>query len=200
MFKSLLCMALCSLISISFCSCNIQSVSTELFSEEVLQEFNIPWLTRPEGAANEEQYKEKINWGTYYYEATINSQEQFTSYVEDIFKEFSERNYTIANYYETIIKGEAWSTRYGVNIAFDNNMTYMFSETDENVVYRLYYTAQPLGEYNDDVGGREVSNVNLIKFTWNKVSAENSCNVIITLYHTEQEITCYFLDEIPQEE
>ena len=181
-------------------TCNIKSGSTELFSEEVLQEFNIPWLTKPEGATNEKQYKEKINWGTYYYEAIINTQEQFTSYVEDIFKEFSKRNYIIANYYETVIKGEAWSTRYGFNIAFDNNMTYMFSETDNNVVYRLYYTAQPLGEYNDEVGGREVSNVNLIKFTWNKVSTENSCNVIITLYHTEQEITCYFLDEVPQEE
>ncbi len=165
-----------------------------------MQEFDISWLTRPEGATNEKQYKEKINWGTYYYEAIINTQEQFTSYVEDIFKEFSERNYIIANYHQTVTKGEAWSTRYGFNIAFDNNMTYMFSETDKNVVYRLYYTAQPLGEYNDEVGGREVSNVNLIKFTWNKVSTENSCNVIITLYHTEQEITCYFLDEVPQEE
>ncbi len=205
LFKSLLCMVICSLISINFCSCyldpdhtcNIQSESTELFSEEVLQEFDIPWLSKPEGAANEVQYRDHC---TYCYEATINTQYEFTSYVEDIFKEFSERNYTIANYYETVIKGEAWSTQYGFNIAFDKSKTYMVYQGEGIKVCDLYYTTQPLGEFNDEIGGRVVTNVKYLSFVLRFTDENDSCNIEIELYKEQSDLTCYFLDEVPQEE
>ncbi len=178
-------------------TCNIKSGSTELFSEEVLQEFDIPWLSKPEGAANEVQYKDG---GTYYYDAAISSQEQFTSYVEDIFKEFSERNYTIANYYETIIKGEAWSTKYGFNIAFDNSKTYAVSQLDGITIFTLYFAAHPLGEYDPEVCGRVVTDVNMLKLTWRDDYNENLCNITIDLRLLTSDLSNYFLDEVPQEE
>ncbi len=198
MFKSLLCMALCSLISISFCACNIKSGSTELFSEEVLQEFDIPWLIEPQSCTDIVQKK---NSSSYEFTSYMESESDFYDYINHFYNELIERNYVVANYYKQFSQGDIFNFEVYFHIGFTNEYSYIITKSDDRVIYRIYYTAELLGDYNSEIKGRIVSNVNIIDFIWGNQINENGLHYMeISVQKAYSGTNNYFLNEIPEAE
>lgn len=69
----------------SSCVFKFKPISTELFSDEVLYYFSIPWLTKPEGATEEVQTEEQA---IYEYTAKMLNEEDFNRYLENVSTSF----------------------------------------------------------------------------------------------------------------
>ena len=182
----------------SSCVFKFKPISTELFSDEVLYYFSIPWLTKPEGATEEVQTKGS---SSYEYEAKMLNEEDFNRYLENVFNEFSSRDYTLTNYCRHLSVGEAFSYQTYYYLAFSEEKTYNFKTSDGNTFYKLYFTRTPLGRHNDEVGGYEIEDVSLMEFIWYGEADENGYHKIdiwIMNLVSIGDLPSYFLDEVPE--
>lgn len=191
---------LCAAVTFaSSCIIDLKPKSTELFSDEVLSYFSIPWLTKPEGAIEEVQTKGS---SSYEYEAKMLNEEDFNRYLENVFNEFSSRDYTLANYCRHLTVGEAFSYQTYYYLAFSEEKTYKSRVWYGDTYYRLYFTRTPLGGHNDEIGGYEIKDISMMEFVWYSESDENGYHQIdiwIMNLNSIGDLPSYFLDEVPED-
>ena len=183
-------------MTLSFSACE---EPTELFSEQALKMYSIEWMRPPEGAVDEVQYRED-NSAYLQYEAKMASEEDFNAYLKNVFENFKNGDYTIANYYAQFSSGHLDTFKIWFHIAYDDTKTYEVTDRDDYVIYQLYYTVTPLGKRDDEVGGREVKNVIQLDFLFDRTIDENGLHQIKIYLHkvsTRGYVVNYYLDSVP---
>lgn len=184
------------LATLSFSACE---EPTELFSEQALKMYSIEWMSPPEGAVDEVQYRED-NSAYLQYEAKMAREEDFNAYLNNVFENFKNGDYTIANYYAQFSSGHLDTFKIWFHIAYDETKTYYVNDHVNTIVYRLYYTVTPLGKRNEEVGGREVKNVAYLDFVWGKIADEDGLHQIkiyLNKLTGHGYVVNYYLDSVP---
>ena len=194
--KYILLILMSLLVMLSFSACE---EPTELFSEQALKMYSIEWVSPPEGAVDEVQYRED-NSAYLQYEAKMAREEDFNAYLNNVFENFKNGDYTIANYCQKFYSGHLDTFKIWFHIAYDETKTYYVNGLGDTIVYRLYYTVTPLGKRNEEVGGREVKNVIQLDFVWNKIPDEDGLYKIEICLHEmtgKGNVVNYYLDSVP---
>lgn len=130
-----------------FSSCD--KLRGNLFDERVLKKYEISWLEKPQNAVNENQY---ISGETLYvYECEIDDKETFEKYVQNVFNNFKERNYTVAHfvrYVNAMINGSY------LEVAESEKLSDYIRDNDSFVNYSFYYSTETVEEMEwGDMGG-----------------------------------------------
>lgn len=121
-----------------FSSCD--TLRGNLFDERVLKKYEISWLEKPKDAVNEKQY---ISGSFYMYECEIDDKETFEKYVQNVFNNFKERNYSVAHYVSYVnamIKGSY------LVVAESDKLSDYIRGTDSVVHYSFYYSTETVEE------------------------------------------------------
>ena len=128
------------------------SGETELFSPAVLEYYEIPWLVEPEHVGEVTQYFDTTN---YNYETTVTSEEVFWLYSQSILTGLLEGDYSVGYFLESGQHGELWTAVfYNVLVHSENLQDYVdYSETNNSIEFRIYYTVLPVGEYDEQHDG-----------------------------------------------
>lgn len=133
-------------------SCLTGCKSNELFAESTLEEYEIPWLQKPDGVVNEVQY---FDTNYYAYEAEISSEEAYLAYCQNVLDRFLLDAYNVGHFVSAGGDGNPWDfIPYNVISPSDNLEDYLRQLSDEyNALCMIYYTASPLNGYDELHGG-----------------------------------------------
>jgi len=146
-----------------FCGCENNNsyaqswkIPVEMFSNEVLEEYQIPWLVKPANVSNEEQYylgygdTENYYGGVFYYSAYMGSSEEFLEYVSSVYSCFAKSNLTLASFGYADSDGELWNSVSFYRLRPANSLDAFKRELNNKdfIYYEFHFTELPLGEFD----------------------------------------------------
>ena len=146
-----------------FCGCENNNsyaqswkIPVEMFSNEVLEEYQIPWLVKPANVYNEEQYylgygdTENYYGGVFYYSAYMGSSEEFLEYVSSVYSCFAKSNLTLASFGYADSDGELWNSVSFYRLRPANSLDAFKRELNNKdfIYYEFHFTELPLGEFD----------------------------------------------------
>lgn len=146
-----------------FCGCENNNsyaqswkIPVEMFSNEVLEEYQIPWLVKPANVSNEEQYylgygdTENYYGGVFYYSAYMGSSEEFLEYVSSVYSCFAKSNLTLASFGYADSDGELWNSVSFYRLRPANSLNAFKRELNNKdfIYYEFHFTELPLGEFD----------------------------------------------------
>lgn len=169
-----------------FRSCN--DLKGNLFDEKVLKKYDISWLEKPQNAVNEKQYSDS---DSYNYECELKSVEESLSYIEEVFNNFKERNYTVAHSIRAV--DNALQDLY-YEVAESNNLTDFCEENNISYFYKFFYNSKPLNEieknsinHRIEIGSRYL----IVKCS--KIKNENNSYLLSIILNTEEQKNSNFI-------
>lgn len=135
------CLATSSLLlSLMLCFFIASAVKGDLFDKRVLKRYEISWLEKPLNATNERKYADS---DSYNYECELKSIEECLAYIEEVFNNFKDRNYTVAHSVRAI--DNALQDLY-YEVAESNNLNDFCEENNISYFYKFFYNSKPLNE------------------------------------------------------
>ena len=172
--KKIMCMlaVLLAAALFSFSGCSPQEetkIDKNLFDDDILEAYNIPWLQKPDEAINERQYFD----GHYTYEANFQEYDDYTEYYTSVFTQFQEKGYSLFRETGYDSHGELWSHYTCGFLESIENPNEALLEHSYMVNYNVYYTPSPLGDYDTEHDGYTADNIKYLIFMCSKERNEN---------------------------
>lgn len=156
----------------SFSGCSPQEatkIDKNLFDDDILEAYNVPWLQKPDDAINERQYVD----GHYIYEAYFQEYEEYTEYYTSVFTQFQEKGYSLFCETGYDSHGELWSHYTCGFLKPINDPTEALSTHETMVRYDLYYTTSPFGNFDREHNGYKLDDIEFLTFISYTEPAEN---------------------------
>ncbi len=161
-FISIIIFLVCALFSFG-CYSVAEPLKGNLFDEEVLAEYELSWLKKPEKVTDEEQ--STISSEYYVYKTYISSIEEYERYVNKFLDRLLVGDYTVGAYFEN---GE-----YGfhklytkIHLSTEKSDYWAFKEpTGEQEIYAFYSKSKPSCKINESVNGYPLSRARYINIS-----------------------------------
>lgn len=139
-----------------------EPLQRNLFDTDVLEEYELSWLTKPQNATDEQQYSPKEHSYTYCYQAVIADEQVYYDYCEQFFLNLKKNGYSFGTLLEHVDYRNAFNM-----FSFDINMwdliqnadtlsdytECLLGKEDENRAMKRYYSSRPLRYYYEKMEG-----------------------------------------------
>ena len=168
--------------------------SEELFSESTLEEFDVPWLEKPEGVINETQYFDE---NYYAYEAEISSEEAYLAYSQYVLDRLILDAYNVGYFISAGGDGNPWNyVPYNVISPSDNLDDYLEHMSDEETALcMIFYTTSLLNGYDELHNGYRLENLKYITIWYTRQPNENGLHDFCMTLAYGHEVNYYRIPE-----
>lgn len=158
----------CALLCGSLTSCRAK----DLFSEQILKEYEIPWLEKPAGALSESQFYKNSH---YQYTAYLPSHQVFLEYCQTVLDRFLVDSYCAGYIFQSGTVGSMLdSTPYTIAAPSGHLEDYIDAPQNHAYLYfKVVYTANLLGAYNERHNSYEMKDAYSLTFMCAKEPEED---------------------------